>query len=49
MTNKQAEKYYGTEPIISEALDGVILLIMQGEFFLLSEHPAAENPRCSIC
>lgn len=33
MTNKQAEKYYGTEPIISEALDGVILSITQGEFF----------------
>ena len=42
----ELKKYYGTEPNITRALDGVTLSIEKGEFVASWEPPAAVNPRC---
>lgn len=42
------KKYYGAEPGVTRALDGVTLSIEQGSLLLLWAPPAAANPRCCI-
>lgn len=41
------KKYYGSEPNITRALDGVSLTIAAGEFVAIVVHLAVVNPRCS--
>ena len=41
----ELKKYYGKEPNITKALDGVNLSVEKESLSLLWEHPAAENPR----
>lgn len=45
---KNLKKYYGTEPNITKALDGVTTLSNRENLLPLWELPAAENPHCSI-
>ena len=40
------KKYYGTEPNITRALDGVNFSVEDGEFVALWEPPAAASPPC---
>ena len=40
------KKYYGTEPNITRALDGVNFSVEDGEFVAVVEHPAAASPPC---
>ncbi len=43
----ELKKYYGTEPNITSALDGVNFSVNEGEFVAVSwEPPAVANPRC---
>ncbi len=39
----ELKKYYGTEPNITKALDGVTLAINEGSLLPLSERQAAAN------
>ncbi len=40
------KKYYGTEPNITRALDGVNFSVDDGEFVAVVELPAAVSPPC---
>ena len=40
------KKYYGTEPNITRALDGVNFSVEDGGLWPLWEPPAAANPPC---
>lgn len=40
------KKYYGTEPNITRALDGVNFSVEDGEFVAVVEPPAAASPPC---
>ena len=42
----ELKKYYGAEPNITRALDGVTLSIEDGEFVAIVVLPAVVNPRC---
>lgn len=40
------KKYYGTEPNITRALDGVSFSVEQGSLWQWSAHPEAGNQPC---
>ena len=42
------KKYYGTEPNITKALDGVNFSVEEGEFVAVVALQVPENPRCFI-
>ena len=42
------KKYYGTEPNITKALDGVNFSVEEGEFVAVEVLQVPENPRCFI-
>ncbi len=43
------KKYYGSEPNVTKALNGVDLSIEQGNSFPSLEHQEAENLHCCTC
>ena len=48
LETKNLKKYYGTEPNITKALDGVTLTVEQGEFVAIVGTSGSGNPHCSI-
>lgn len=46
LQTKDLKKYYGTEPNITRALDGVNFSVEQGEFVAVVGTSGSGNPRC---
>ena len=49
LQTKNLTKYYGAEPLLVKALDGITLEIEQGRFTAIVGTSGSGKARCSIC